>query len=432
MTDEIKTDGETAASAAPVLDMAGIAASGVRGKLNKFKGGIGTSPSDIVQAEHVLADMTISVNVPCVNGKPIGTWRNGALWVPMAQLRLAPAEDLLCSLYQPGDADPEFERRLEAMKALGEGVPALPIALSNQAIVIRGDEVPLFLVLDRPEIYHALLALRESEAKVEFIQSPRKGSVLLRSLSDRGPLRVDPSILETCRAVKRLRELGFTFPEIASHMARNSEDHTRPSESTLHTYVDVASLPEALQEKLHRGVILWTHAKSIAGKFLGDDVICVRLGMLASQGSQITTRDLDKVIARIENNFSTLAEENGVIVEIPNGGLHLMPPPPPAPKGAEVNTYQGTMGVKPILIQQAAANYRIKVVAAERAVAPTSLDGIKGYLNAIRSNTPIAEIEVQCLGFLQAIREEGQRQGIVNAQGIVAQVIDQHQDKASQ
>nr|MBA3826875.1 hypothetical protein [Ktedonobacterales bacterium] len=352
----------------PPVDYAAIAAGGIGGKLGRFKGGVGATRTDTMAATNVAGEGPQTANLPTVNGKPVGTWRNGALWMPLAQLRLAPAEDLLCSRYRPGDSDPYYVQRKEALAHAGDRIPTLPIALANQSVIVQGEECPLFLVLDRPEVYYALTDMKRTEAKVEFAPADRAGGVLLRALGDseQGVMRARPSILEICHAVKRLRECGFTFPEIAMYMAKNTEDGVRPSDSTLGAYVSVAELPERVQDLLHRGIILWTHARDIAGKFSSDPVLCERFALLASQNGQKTTRAVGEALKRVEEGLTTLVEQDGMVTEVPRQpGLHLVP----TAKGGKpptVPTYSGTMSVKPIVIQQESARYQVSVSPTDR------------------------------------------------------------------
>jgi hypothetical protein len=423
--------------AAPSLDFAAIAAGGIGGQFGRFAGGVGSRRNSIVQADNVAGEMDATIAIPTVNGEPIGVWRNGALWVKTAQLRMAPREDLLCSFYEPGsEPKEEFERRKAAIVQLGDGYDPLPITLSTQGVEIQGRIRPIFLILDRPEVWAVLLDLKRTEIKVDYVPPTTKQGVgLYRALasSEYGLLRLKPSLQETCRAVKRLVDCGFTYAEVGQVMANLSADGSRPSDAVLSTMYRAAALPEVAQDLHHRGVILWTHIKSIVnawGKLNEDPVVAERLAILAGQDGQMATREFDQAIRRLEEGITTLALEGERINEVEmNPSLHLVPAGKRG-QATAVPIYSGMMATSAIHIQRAAASYHVTLIPDEQAVTPDTVQPLLEYLASHRGNFPIAELEPRLTGFLQAIREEGMRTGCINKQGVIAPTVDQKPNRA--
>jgi hypothetical protein len=407
----------------------------ILGGFQRFSGGVEARPAEIVEADHVVSQQAVEVHVPHINGALPGEIAGVDFWIPLVQLQLAPAEDLLNSRYDPKE-DPDFEQYAAALKALGDEIPALPVIPAQRDITLPdGTTKPLYLVYDQPYIYYALKTeLKRTRARVYIPRVAHPGALLLQSMGREGQLRREPSILEICRAARRLKEYyGYTVEEIAEQQAANREDRVRPSAQQVYNQINVAGLPESVQDMLHRKQILWTHARDLAEVFLGDDHLCELCATLASQGKRMTVDEFGAVLKRLKDKLSRLElGEGGVVHEVrQDQPLKLVAPPTEKVGGRQVPdtvTYDRTMVARPALIQREASRFKVTVVPADKpeqvAIAPTSFKELREWLNDRRANTSVRETEAVLLGFLQAVRQSARTEGILTAQGIIAAQID--------
>jgi hypothetical protein len=405
----------------------------ILGGFARFAGGVEAHPARTVDAKHVVSQERVEFAVPHVNGILPGEIAGVDFWVPLAQLQLAPSDDLLNSRYDPKE-DPDFEPYAAALAAMGDQIPSLPVIPANRDIALPdGTQKPLYLVYDMPYVYYALIHLKRARAKVYIPAVPHPGAILLGAMGREGQLRREPSILEICRAAKRLKEYyGYTVEEIAEQQAANREDRTRPSPQQIYNQINVAGLPESVQEMLHRKQILWTHARDLAEAFLGDDQLCEWCALLASQGRRMTVEEFGQVIKRLKAQLSRLEiDEAGVVHEVwQDQPLKLVAPSAEKMGGRapDTVTYERMMVARPALIQREATRFTIIVVPAEKpeqvAIAPGSFTALREWLDGRRGNTPVRETEAVLLGFLQAIRQSARSNGLLNAQGTIAPQID--------
>lgn len=405
----------------------------ILGGFARFASGVEAQPAAIVEAHHVVSQGAVEVHVPHINGELPGEIAGVDFWIPLIQLQLAPSDDLLNSRYDPQE-DPEFEQYAAAITALGEHIPSLPVIPANRDVTLPdGTKKPLYLVYDQPYVYYALIHLKRIRAKVHVPSVPHPGAILLKAMGREGQLRREPSILEICRAARRLKEFyGYTVEEIAEQQAANREDRTRPSAQQVYNQINVAGLPENVQDMLHRKQILWTHARDLAEAFLGDDRLCLLCATLASQGRRMTVEEFAFVLKRLKAKLSRLdVDESGVVHEVrTDQALKLVTAPDG--KGAsrvpDTVTYDRTMVARPALIQREATRFTIVVVPADKpeqvAIAPGSFKELREWLDGRNNNTPVRETEAVLLGFLQAIRQSARVTGLLNGQGTLSPQID--------
>lgn len=405
----------------------------ILGGFARFAGGVESHPAEIVEADHVVSQEMVEVAVTHINGELPGEIAGVDFWIPLAQLHLAPPEDLLNSRYDPKE-DPEFEDYTKALKVLGERIPALPVLPANRDVTLPdGVTKPLYLVYDMPYVYYALIDLKRARARVYMPSVPHPGAILLSAMGREGQLRREPSVVEVCRAARRLKEYyGYTLDEIAEQQAMNREDRAKPSSTQVHFQINVARLPESVQDMVHRKQILWTHARDLAEAFLGDDHLCDRCALLASQGKRMTVDEFGLTLKRLKAKLSRLElDEAGVVHEVRlDQALKLVAPPREKGSGRlpDTVTYDRTMVARPALIQREATRFTIIVVPADKpdqvAIAPGSFKELREWMDGRRTNTPVRETEAVLLGFLQAIRQSARTNGLLNAQGTIAPQID--------
>ncbi|MBA3822626.1 MAG: hypothetical protein H0X24_01825 [Ktedonobacterales bacterium] len=403
----------------------------ILGGFQRFAGGIEARPTEVVEHEHVVSQAAVTIQATHINGELPGEVAGIDFWIPLIQLQLAPSEDLLNSRYDPKE-DPDFEPYTAALKAMGDHVPALPVIPANRDVTLPdGTTKPLYLIYDQPYVYYALKDLKRTRARVYIPVVPHPGAILLSAMGHEGQMRREPSILEICRAARRLKEYyGYTVEEIAEQQAANREDKTRPSPQQVYNQINVAGLPESVQDLLHRKRILWTHARDLAEAFLGDDHLCEQCAQLASQGKRMTVEEFGFVLKRLKDKLSHLeSDEAGVVHEV--GLRPTLAIPAPAEKGTQVpdtTTYDRTMVARPALIQREATRFTVIVIPADKpeqvAIAPGSFKELREWLDGRRTNTTIRDTEAVLLGFLQAVRQSARTSGILNPQGTLAAPID--------
>ena len=406
----------------------------ILGNFQRFAGGIEARPAQTVDTEQVVSQAETTFAVPHINGQLPGEVAGVDFWIPLVQLQLAPAEDLLNNRYDPKE-DPEFEQYKAALAALGDSIPSLPILPAQRDLQLPdGSFVPQYLIYDMPYVYYALIDLKRVRAKVYFPAAAHPGAILLSALGREGQLRREPSIIEVCRAAKRLKTYyGYTLIEIGEQQAANREDRSRPSESQIHYQINVASLPETVQDMLHRKRILWTHARDLAETFLGDDVLCEQLAILASQGKRMSVEDFVLVLKRVKGNISSIEQDpdDGVVREIRRDQvLKLVADRESSSRSNVVEsvTYDRTMVARPALIHRESSRFRPIIVPNDKpelvALAPGSFEDLRTWINERQTNTSIRDTEAVLLGFLQAVRASARLTGIVNAQGAIAPQVD--------
>lgn len=395
----------------------------------EFAGGITATPPATRPVAHALTRQATSVSVPHINGDLPGEVAGVEFWLHIQQLELAPAEDLLNSRYAP-EEDPDFTQFTQAVADLGDHAPALPVLPAQRNIQLGERDLPLFLIYDHPAIFYALQALRRARVRVYLPDVPHAGAILLQALAREGQLRREPSILEVCHATKRLRDVyHYTLEEIAMHEARNREDHTRPSTTYVHYQIKVASLPEVVQDLLHRRHILWTHARMIAEHFLEDDRMCELVALLASQGARMSVDGLETVIKRIEGKHCRLEQDDhGVVQVIPEGGvLRLVGESAPA-RASAAPILAGAMIARPGQIARQAGAFHVAIIPDAKpervSVAPAALHDLAEWLTSRQGSVPIREVEATLLGFLHAVRTAAHAAGLTNAEGALAPMVE--------
>jgi hypothetical protein len=405
----------------------------ILGGFARFAGGIEARPATTIETQHVVGLGAATLTVPHINGALPGEIAGVDFWVPLVQLQLAPADDLLNSRYDPKE-DPEFEQLKAALAALGDRIPSLPVIPANRAIVLPdGTAQPQYLVYDMPHVYYALIDLKRARARVHIPLVSHPGAILLSALGREGQMRREPSILEICRAARRLKEFyGYTVDEIAEQQAANREDKTRPSPQQVYNQINVAGLPEIVQDMLHRKQILWTHARDLAEAFLGDDRLCELCALLASQGRRMTVEEFGFVLRRLKGKLSRLdIDDGGVVHEFrTDQTLKLVGPPAEKSGGRTTDpvTAERPMVARPALIQREAGRFQVTLIPADRpeqiALTPDSFTALREWLAGCHTNTSVRETEALLLGFLHAIRQSARATGLLNAQGSIAVPID--------
>jgi|GEM_PF-2568239 len=399
---------------------------------DRFANGVEARPTETIDVAHEVTQEGITVSVPHVNGVVLGEVASVDFWVPLTQLQLAPADDLLNSRYDPKE-DPEFAQYKAAVADLGDAIPSLPILPANRDVTLAdGSTTAQYLVYDQPYLYYALIDMKRARAKVHLPSTPNPGAILLHAMAREGQLRREPTILEMCRASRRLREYyHYTLEEIAAQQAANREDRTKPSATVIHYQITVAALPEPVQDMLHRKKILWTHARNIAEAFGGDDQTCEHLALLASQGKRMTVDEFDYIIKRLKDHLSTLVQDaDGLVHEVRRDQPLKLVAEHEAntERSFDVGSYERLLVAKPTHIRKEAGRFTVVVIPGDTpekvAIAPTSFAGLIDWLSARRTNTSMREVEAVLLGFREAMRQEAQRQGLVNRQGVLAPQVN--------
>ncbi len=406
----------------PMSDETGLAA--IMGGFAQFADGVEALPSQVIDAQHVMTQERTSVDVPHINGVLPGEIAGIDFWVNIQQLELAPAEDLLLSRYDPLK-DEDFESYKLAVNDLGEGTPSLPVLPANRNITLQGKERPVFRIYDNPPMYYALIALKRSRIKVHIPTYQRQGASLLFALAHHGQLYREPSQLEICKAAKRLHEFyHYSLDEIATQQAKSREDRSRPSKQTVHYQILVASLPDAVHRRMEEGKLLYTQAKIIAEAYQDDGQMCRDLAMLA-RGENVAS--LETHIRRIKSGLETLERLPDGDVQAISHDQDLAPTNDPSGRRGEMAGYDHTMVAKTATIRREASKFQIALVAADSpdkvAVASRSVAELGEWLSNRRANTSVKDIEAVLLGFLEAIRLEARKQGLVNTQGLLTTVV---------
>jgi hypothetical protein len=403
----------------------------ILGGFQRFAGGVEARPTEIVDAEHIVSQQATTITAPHINGELPGEVAGVDFWVPLIQLQLAPAEDLLNSRYDPKE-DPDFEAYTAALNAQGERIPSLPVIPANRDVTLPdGTTRPLYLVYDQPYVLYALIQLKRIRARVHVPAVPHPGAILLSAMGREGQMRREPSILEICRAARRLKEYyGYTVEEIAEQQTANREDRSRPSPQQVYNQINVASLPESVQGMLHRKQILWTHARDLAEAFLGDDALCEQCALLAGQGRRMTVEEFSLALRRLKDKVSQLKiDEAGVVHEVRNGTIKLTAEATGKKATApDTLTYDRLMVARPALIQREATRFTVVVVPADKpdqvSIAPSSFKVLQEWLGDRRSNTSVRDTEAVLLGFLQAVRQGARAEGLLNGNGVIAPTVE--------
>lgn len=399
-------------------------------RFDRFSGGITVTAPQMRDVEHVVTTLSTQVEVPSVNGALPGPVAGVDFWVGLHQLQLAPKEDLLCSRYDPND-DPDFDRFKNALALVGDQIPSLPVLPANRDIVTTGGAEPVFLVYDQPEVYFALIALKRARARAHIPPVQTPGAILLNALARHGQLRREPSTMEVCEACKRLKEVyDYTLQEIAQMQSRDPEDNTPPSITQVHYQILVAGLPLAVKDMLHKRHILWSHARKIA-EYCGDDAgLCEQLATIVAQSGRMSVEGLGFLINRLRDGHSRLeTDTDGVVHVVPIGRqLGAVSANTASPAARATVFYQRMMVAPPAQVRRVAAGFQVSLVPADAreriAITAQSLDGLREWLNQRRSSVPVRELEATLLGYLEALRSAGMRQGLINRDGALMPVID--------
>lgn len=403
---------------------------GVMAGFARFKRGVTARAPQTREVTHVIQSERTPVDVPTVNGQAVGEVASVDFWISLQQLELAPKEDLLCSRYDPNE-DADFDRLKNTLDQLGDQVPSLPVLPAHRNMIVDGVEQPIFQVYDRPEVYYALIHLKRARAKAHIPAVQHPGQILLQALATHGQLRREPSYLEICLAARRLKETyGYTLMEIAQMQARDPDDNTPPSTTQVHYEILVAGLPPAVHDLLHRRHILWSHAKNIA-EYCGEDAgLSTQLALYISQGgTRKSVEALGYLINRLKDGQSRLETDNqGIVHALPVGKSLSAVPDKPSPSARPMVFYQRMMAAPPAQVRKAAAGFAVQLIPADTpekiAVSAQSLDPLRQWLADRRSHTAVRDVEAMLLGYLEALRGEGLRQGLINRDGALSPVVD--------
>ena len=396
----------------------------------RFKGGVIAKAPQSREVTHEITSERTVVDLPAINGQAVGEVASVDFWVSLQQLELAPKEDLLCSKYDPND-DPDFDRLKNTLDQMGDQLPSLPVLPANRNIIVAGVELPVFQVYDQPEVYYGLIHLKRARAKVHIPSVQHPGQILLQAVAAHGQLRREPSYLEVCLASKRLKETyAYTLTEIAQVQARDPDDNTPPSTTQVYYQILVAGLPPAVHDLLHKRHILWSHARKIA-EYCGEDAgQSAQLATFVSQGgSRKSVEALGFIINRLKDGLSRLETDRyGVVHVLPVGNSLSAVLEKPSPSARPTVFYRSMMAAPPAQVRRVAAGFDVQLIPADTpekvAVPAQSLDQLRQWLSERRSQTSVREVEAQLLGYLEALRGAGLRQGLINKDGALNPVVD--------
>ena len=407
----------------------------ILGGFAQFSGGVEARPESAIDTQHVATNKTISVSVPHINGDLPGEVASVDFWVDLRQLELAPAEDLLRYRYNPQD-DADFETFKAAIADLGEHVPTLMVMPANRDIMVAGKMVHVYRIYDEPTIYYALLSLGRAKARIELVVADSPKALLLRQLSKEGQLRRDPSVLEECHAVRRLNlYYGMTLEEIASHLARDRDDHSKLSTTQVHYMVKIAGLPNEVQDLVHNGTILWTNARMIAADFADDEEKSIQLANLAAQGKRMSVIEFEMIVRRMKGSLCHLETDNAGVIHVINHDkrVKLVGDGDASSALPDVPQYPAMLA-KPANIRREISRFEVTVVPAatpdRTAITPSSFDSLRQWISERRSNTPIKDTEAVLYGFIEAIRRQAAQAHLTNAAGQIAPVVESTQQEA--
>lgn len=365
------------------------------------------------------------IALPLVNGAPLGEWAGDGWLVPLRQVDLAPAEDLLNSHYDPA-TDPDFPSLVEAVKALGNGYRPLPVLPADRNL---DDGTPLFHIYARPHVYHALVKLYRSHIKVELKTVQHPGEILLQSIGEQGgQLERAPSIIELCEAVVRLSgAYQLSDDEIAAMLSVNREDNAPPSVQQVHYLRIVGKLPTDVKEMVERKDIHWSHAKDIAEYAGKDDGLARLLARLATQGGTMTVDQLRMTIKRLRHGTSTLHEAADGFVREVRRDQKIMLAAERHPTDIVV-PYAQVMAVKPSQIRARLAAYHPHIepaaVPGESRVAAQSWQPLVDYLATQNKGLALQALEAEIQAFMIRVREAAREAGIITEAGVLITQID--------
>ncbi|MBF6592155.1 MAG: hypothetical protein IVW57_16720 [Ktedonobacterales bacterium] len=395
----------------------------ILGKFQQFSSGVVAQERTTVLAPATVTTQPLEIAAPLVNGLPVGEWAGDGWWVPVAQVELASAEDLLQSRYTPGE-DPDFKALVAAVQEMGDHYPALPVLPAGKNLP---DGAPIFAIYDLPHVYYALLDLHRARIKVALQQVNHPGEILLRALAEQGALRREPNIIEQCEAVLRLTDwYKYSDKEIAGMLAMNREDRQPPSEQQVHYLRIVGKLHPTVREMVFRKQITWSHAKYIAEAYGNDERQSIRLALLASQGTKLTVDQVRLVIKRLGERKSRLDEdEDGGIHEVRlDAAIHLVSDH----RAETVVPYAAVMAARVGQIRTRLARYHLSVIPgekpAESRVAHVGLEPLADFLSQMGGEVKLADLEAELQAVLIAVRQAGQQAGIITAEGVLATQID--------
>ena len=418
-------------------DQTDSAPSSVFAGFARFREGVTAKAPQSREVTHGITTERTVVDLPAINGQAIGEVANADFWVSLQQLELAPKEDLLCSKYDPND-DPDFDRLKNALDQMGDQIPSLPVLPANRNIIVAGVELPAFQVYDQPEVYYGLIHLKRARAKVHIPTVQHPGQILLQAVAAHGQLRREPSYLEVCLASKRLKETyGYTLAEIAQVQARDPDDNTPPSTTQVYYQILVAGLPAAVHDLFHKRHILWSHARKIA-EYCGEDAgQAAQLATFVSQGgSRKSVEALGYLINRLKDGLCSLhTDEYGVVNVVPVGNNLAAVPDKPSPSARPTVFYRSMMAAPPAQVRRQAAAFDVYLIPADTpekvAVPAQSLDQLRQWLAERRSHTSVRDVEATLLGYLEALRGAGLRQGLINKDGALSPVVNAIDDTTS-
>ncbi len=399
---------------------------------DEFEGGI-TRPEIAIREEpHRLSREEVMATVPHVDGRPVGPVVSASFEVKIQQLELAPAGDLLYSqfrLHDPTDnSDPQVAFYAKTIDSMGDMVPPLYVLPTDRTITVNGERLPMYRVYHDPYVYEALMVLRRAKVRVEVPDVPHPGAILLMALSRQQHTR-KPSILEKCDAARRLEETyGYDQDIIALHLANDSETGEAPSQGYVSQLVNVSKLPDEVRDVLHRGLITFTHARTLL-RVRQDETLCIQLANWVCQDGRKTVRMLEDLIndlvpGRGIKPLVRLEDRNVQIVVDRERSIQSVPSQAERP----FTTYDGRMAVKPGTIRKEMARYSVQVVPHPNpdrvAVTADSFEGLRAWVISRRGDTTIKETEAVLLAFLEAVRMEAAQAGMLNDKGALSPVVD--------
>jgi hypothetical protein len=408
----------------------------ILGGFAAFRDGVTALPPGVHEAEHAITQQTVSVSALHINGDLPGVPVVDTFWVDIRQIELAPAEDRLLSRYTPAE-DKEFKRYYEALDKLGDKIPALTVLPANRDIVIDGQARHMYLVYDEPVIFYALHKLGRVRVLIRIVDAPANGEhgavgpLLMESLAHSGLLHRPPSQLEVCDAVNVLHtKYNYTYAEIAVMEASIREERDPPSEQYVQAQIAVARLPETAKLLYHKGTIKWSHVRSIAWKFGGDDHLCTQLAVLMSQqGNNMSVVDLDALMQRIKDKHCKLETNADDVVEIVplNQPLRLVPDNKSKKKAPAPPSYPAT-AAQPRAIRKAASQFGVEIAAGKTPDRPVvtleSFDRLSEWIGNLTAPPEVDEVEAKLFGFHAALHQAEEEAGLLNQKGVIGPTVD--------
>jgi hypothetical protein len=386
--------------------------------------------------EAIVVEMRpATVNVPQVNGIPVGVLAEQSRNVKMIQLELADTDDLLFPNfnYEHPETDPNFAAYCAALDDRGVHIEPLHVLPINKIVSLQGQDLPKFAVYDDPIQFVAMQTIGRAEAAIIIESGRHPGELLIQALS-RTQHQYKPSVLDQCDVAAKLDSYGYDQRFIATHMAKDSDTSARIDQATISRMIAVSHLPPEVRAEIAPKRLTRSHAELLATKRLAANPEAqIQLAKWTLQGAGKSVKDLEAAIALC---FPEAGKPAGHIEVHTNGSIEVVDDTFAVALMSDKQRLKPT--VYPVMtpfqrdeiLQTAQSTYHsVRVRLADDgnicAVGP-SLTGLANWVRGAlkREEIPFHEIEAMTYALNEALRNAARQQELLQRNGTIAAVSE--------